>query len=115
MPIPISSCRFIRLRDAPRYLAMGRHTFNQYVRPYVDPVPIGKNGIGFDRLDLDAWADYHKDSSGRPPTGRIPIWDANARQDSTIVEASGTLTKPYSDDAFAKALALSRSKRQKNT
>ena len=50
--------RFIRLRDAPTYLGMDRHSFNLHVRSYLTEIPIGKRGIGFDRLDLDAYADY---------------------------------------------------------
>jgi hypothetical protein len=36
---------------------MDRNRFNAEVRPYLTEVPIGKQGIGFDRLELDAWLD----------------------------------------------------------
>ena len=49
--------RFIRLRDAPLYLGMDRNRFNDEVRPFLTVIPIGKQGIAFDRLDLDAWAE----------------------------------------------------------
>ncbi len=56
--------RFIRLRDAPFYLGMDRNRFNVEVRPYVTEIPIGEQGVTFDRLDLDAWADDYKSRNG---------------------------------------------------
>ena len=46
--------RLIRLRDAPSYLGMDRHRFNEEVRAHLTVVPIGEIEIAFDRLDLDA-------------------------------------------------------------
>jgi predicted DNA-binding transcriptional regulator AlpA len=67
--------RFIRLRDAPDYLGMDRNRFNRLVRPKVVVVPIGKQGIAFDRLDLDDWADQYKSRNGRPAAERRKPWD----------------------------------------
>ncbi len=58
--------RLIRLRDAPYYLGMDRNRFNAEVRRSVTQIPIGKQGVAFDRLDLDAWADEYKRRNGRP-------------------------------------------------
>ena len=58
--------RFIRFRDAPNYLGMDKDRFNAEVRPYLIEIPIGTQGIAFDRLDLDAWADQYRDREGRP-------------------------------------------------
>lgn len=46
--------RLIRFRDAPTYLGMDRNRFNSEVRPDLTEVPIGSQGIAFDRLELDA-------------------------------------------------------------
>ena len=46
--------RLIRLRDAAFYLGMDRNRFNREVRPHIPALPIGAQGIAFDRLDLDA-------------------------------------------------------------
>ena len=45
VPLP----RIIRFRDAPAYLGMDRNRFNAEVRPHVTEIPIGKQGVGFDR------------------------------------------------------------------
>ncbi len=58
--------RLIRLRDAPYYLGMDRNRFNAEVRRSLIQIPIGKQGVAFDRLDLDAWADDYKRRNGRP-------------------------------------------------
>ena len=49
--------RIVRFRDAPRYLGMDRNRFNAEVRPHLTEIPIGIQGIGFDRLELDAWVE----------------------------------------------------------
>ena len=66
--------RLIRLRDAPPYLGMDRNRFNGVVRPHLTEIPIGRQGIAFDRLELDAWVDQYKSRNGRPgqPKGAKP-------------------------------------------
>jgi hypothetical protein len=59
--------RFYRLRDAPSYLGMDPNRFNSEVRPYLVQIPIGIQGIAFDRLELDAWANHYRSRNGRPP------------------------------------------------
>jgi hypothetical protein len=58
------SPRFIRLRDAPRYLGMDKNRFNREVRPALTNLPMGVQGVAFDRLDLDRWADDYKSRNG---------------------------------------------------
>ena len=58
--------RLLRFRDAPRYLGMDRNRFNAEVRPSLTEIPIGRQGITFDRLELDAWVDQYKSRNGRP-------------------------------------------------
>jgi predicted DNA-binding transcriptional regulator AlpA len=57
--------RLIRLRDAPKYLGMDRNRFNNEVRPFLITLKIGQQGIAFDRLDLDQWADEFKKHKGQ--------------------------------------------------
>lgn len=51
--------RILRFYQAPGYLGMCRDVFNKTVRPYVREFPIGQQGVGFDRLELDKWADTY--------------------------------------------------------
>lgn len=44
--------RLIRFRDAPFYLGVNRKLFNTEIRPTLTEIPIGKQGVAFDRLDL---------------------------------------------------------------
>ena len=62
--------RIIRLRDAPYYLGMDIHRFNNDVRPTLPEVRIGIQGVGFDRLDLDRWFEQYKLRSVRSITSR---------------------------------------------
>lgn len=105
--------RLIRLRDAPIYLGMDRNRFNHEVRPQLTEIPIGEQGIAFDRLDLDAWVEHYKECNGRPAQRR-QLWDAKNYQGSTYVEATGTLIKQLTDSAFAKALAQAASRKRKD-
>ena len=89
--------RFIRLRDAPAYLGMNINRFNKEVKPHLIKIPIGKRGIAFDRVELDAWADEYKRCNGRPKRGDEEICNENeSTQDYTKgrrkTEASGGST-----------------------
>ena len=107
--------RYIRLRDAPFYLGMDRHCFNTVVRPHLTEIIISKQAIAFDRLEIEAWADYHKSRSGRPAKlKKYKLWDENERPVSTNVGTVGTLIKKSSESAFAKAVAQVNLKKQKS-
>jgi len=108
--------RLIRFRDAPAYLGMDRNRFNAEVRPHVTEIRIGTQGVAFDRLELDAWADEYIASNGRPGRSKgDTTWDVNAAPDSTFVEGSGTSTNSFEVAEFAKALEKANSRKRKNT
>ena len=58
--------RFVRFKHAANYVGMDRNRFNLEVRPQLTEIPIGVQGIAFDRLELDAWADAYVQRNGRP-------------------------------------------------
>lgn len=105
--------RLIRHRDAPHYLGMDKNRFNQEVRPYVSEIPLGKQGIAFDRLDLDAWVDHYKACNERPTSKirGVEIWDAKQSQGLGIEAGSGISKSRSSVKKFAKALEQAISKR----
>lgn len=106
--------RVIRAKDAPAYLGMSRDVFNQTVRPYLIETPIGQQGIGFDRLDLDDWWVHYKRGNGRSAKSHLgeTLWvNDNPCQDSDFDTESGTLinaTSTSQEAAFNKALALAK-------
>lgn len=51
--------RILRANAAPAYLGMCKDEFNKTVRPHVHEFPIGVQGVGFDRYELDDWADAY--------------------------------------------------------
>ena len=106
--------RVIRLRDAPGYLGMDKNRFNAEVRPVVNEFRIGRQGIGFDRLELDSWVEQYKRRNGRPatqPRGEL-AWGENVHQGYEIAAGSGTSKNRFSDARFAKALEQATSKRR---
>jgi hypothetical protein len=106
--------RLFRLRDAPRYLGMDRNRFNAEVRPYLTEIPIGEQGIAFDRLDLDAWVDHYKTRNGRPASklrGNT-LWDANEARGFGIAAESGISKNRSSAKRFTKALEQATSKKR---
>ncbi len=108
--------RLIRLRDAHTYLGMDRNRFNAEVRPYLNEIPIGKQGIAFDRLDLDAWVDDYKVRNGRPgKKGEQKKWDVKKRR-GFLSEANSTMSiSNYSEEEFANQLEKEILKRRNNT
>ena len=110
--------RLIRLRDAPNYLGMDRHRFNDEVRPNLIEIPIGNQGVAFDRLDLDAWVDDYIQCSGRPAVTKqrnLEQWDEKNRQVSLKEGIIGTSIKRSLDAEFEKALVRATSKKLNNT
>jgi hypothetical protein len=99
--------RFIRLRDAPLYLGMDKNRFNREVRPELTNIPIGTQGVAFERLELDAWAEDYVRRTGRPAAlpERRKSWDNVNRPASPCGVRSGTSTKTSTERAFARALA----------
>ncbi|WP_230685703.1 MULTISPECIES: hypothetical protein [Pseudomonas] len=124
--------RIIRAGDAPGYLGMCRDEFKNTVRPFVREFPIGKQGIGFDRLELDAWVDAYIEAmavekaadqdNNRPRSERLAVtskenpWPKRQSQASRKCRAaSGKSTKSTGESEFKKALALVTGKKQSNT
>ncbi len=107
--------RLIRFRDVPRYLGMDRNRFNAEVRPHVTAVPIGRQGVAFDRLELDAWVDDYVARNGRPGPKGVQPWDANNYPASNNGLASGTSTSTSPDGAYARALAQVTSRKRNGT
>ena len=112
-PVGSIQPRIIRLKDAPRYLGMNRNLFNKEVRPGLVTVPIGQQGIGFDRLDLDAWVDAYKQRNGAPGSMR-GISKCEIPPDSNLMGSNGLSTSASRTlDAFSKELALAKKRVKK--
>ncbi|WP_342615904.1 hypothetical protein Q7W52_16995 [Pseudomonas kurunegalensis] len=124
--------RIIRAGDAPGYFGMCRDEFKNTVRPFVREFPIGKQGIGFDRLELDAWVDAYIEAmavekaadqdNNRPRSERLAVtskenpWPKRQSQASRKCRAaSGKSTKSTGESEFKRALALVTGKKQSNT
>ena len=104
--------RLVRFRDAPRYLGMDRNRFNGEVRPLLTRIPIGQQGIAFDRLELDAWVEDYISRNGRPAK-RSELWDATNHRASRKEAASGGSTRKSKDtEDWRKAAARIISKRR---
>jgi hypothetical protein len=105
--------RVIRCRDACGYLGMDRNRFNSEVRQHLTEIPIGIQGIGFDRLELDAWLEDYKSRNGRPGRSKgVKSWDARKYPASSCEAELGTSTSASSGGEFARALARLGSRKQ---
>src|SRR5690606_30935828 len=100
MKAPPFPPKIVRLAWAPGYLGMDRNRFNREVRPYLTEIPLGKRAVGFDRVELDRWAEDYAARNGRP-AGEKPeggTWQsrsarpASSRSGRAMVGTSGTLT-----------------------
>ncbi len=106
--------RLIRLRDAPQFLGMDKNRFKTEVRPYLTEIPIGSQGIAFDRLELEAYADYHKAVHGRSPARRAPWEEVSVGQGFENAELTGTLRKPSTEKGSTSRLARQIIEERKN-
>ncbi|MGS0941089.1 hypothetical protein ACVA51_11015 [Pseudomonas luteola] len=110
--------RFLRAtHEAPAYLSMSRDEFNKTVRPFVREFPIGDRGVGFDREELDAWADAYVEQAAiekKGVTGQqsarserrtgVKPWREKRSQVSRKETGSGTSIKRSTEYDFMKAL-----------
>jgi hypothetical protein len=95
---------------------MDKNRFNRDVRPGLPAIPIGTQGIAFDRLDLDAWADDYKSRNGHPaaqPKRKKP-WETKERRGSPSVVGSGISISSSEEHAFARALEQATLRRPKS-
>src|SRR6187549_1393212 len=108
--------RLTRMRDAPAYLGMDKNRFNREVRPRVLTLRIGVQGIAFDRVDLDAWADDYKSRNGchAARSHRSKLWEPRKCQVSPSAVEPGTSTRCSEERAFAKAAAQARSSKPRS-
>src|SRR5712664_1846206 len=108
------SPRFIRLRDAPRYLGMDKNRFNREVRPALTHLRIGVQGVAFDRLDLDRWADDYKSRNGHlaAQSERKKPWETKRRQVSRNAVGFGISTSNSEASAFGRALQQATSRKR---
>lgn len=97
--------RILRYRSAPGYLGMCRSEFNKSVRPFVREFPIGVRGVGFDRYELDEWADNYiaENAIDQRASGAGLSVSARKRAEAKRAEQSKT--------EFQQALELIRRKR----
>jgi hypothetical protein len=95
---------------------MDKNRFNREVRPLLAVIPIGTQGIAFDRLDLDSWADDYKSRNGHPAAQpeREKLWETKERRVSPNAEGSGTSISSSEERAFARALEQATSSKPKS-
>jgi hypothetical protein len=105
MPVKdVAAPKLIRLRHAPRYLGVDKNVFNREIRPEISEIRIGR-AVLFDRLELDAWADYTKSRCGRPPERRTK-WQEEGSQDFVEETESGiSRSRSKGTDCSMRALA----------
>jgi len=70
MPDGTIQPRILRLRDAPRYCGVDKNRFNAEFRPFLTEIPIGTQGVGFDRVEIDMLLDDYIASRGKRPAGK---------------------------------------------
>ena len=91
---------WLTLKDAQRYLSMGKNSFSKYIRPHAKEFRIGR-AIFFERLDLDVVARETAQRYRCPnqSEGEL-IWDKRKCQASLSEAKFGTLTSASAVDAF---------------
>nr|WP_139239962.1 AlpA family phage regulatory protein [Azotobacter vinelandii] len=121
--------RFLIARDAPAYLGMSRAEFDRTVRPHVREFRIGERGVGFDREELDAWADDYVERAAIDKAGATGQQSARSERQSNGESqwrekrspasrkgtGSGTSTKRSTENEFTRALALVTGRKRKRT
>ena len=102
----------IRIRDAPFYLGMNKNIFRKEVSPFLTKFPIGANGKGIARAELDLWITYMKAKKGE--RREAPPWEIE--ENSPANTNNKKLSSPYSREqsitAFNKLVKKITTKKQ---
>ncbi|WP_244657228.1 helix-turn-helix transcriptional regulator [Pseudomonas sp. CFBP 13719] len=106
------SPRFIRARDAAGYLGMCRAEFDKTVRPHVREFPIGKQGIAFDRHELDEWADAYIQAKAIDKT---PVQDNNQPRSERHGRGKGATAWPKKQSLASSKCRAASGKSTRNT
>jgi hypothetical protein len=114
--------RLVRLKDAPKYLSIGKNLFNEKVRPLLTEIRITDRIVSFDIQELDLWAESQLHSASRlgskqsceeleiwkkEKKGTVPGWKKET--------ASGGSTKVFKANAFESAVGRLTKKRRKKS
>lgn len=97
--------RILRMNAAPGYLGMCKEEFNKTVRPFVREFPIGIQGVGFDRYELDEWADRYIATHAVEKTSDRSHFTGGALRHAEVQEAETSKLE------FQQALENARRKR----
>lgn len=89
--------RVLRQKDAPAYLGMSERIFNKDIRPHLTEIPIGKRGVGFDRVEIDEFFDIYKEQNGHPGKKGGSLWLEKERRDFSSEENIGGSSKPFAE------------------
>jgi hypothetical protein len=84
---------------------MDRNRFQKEVKPYVTTVPIGTQGIGYDRFDLDAWWDEYKRRNGRLGA---QIVEGDEQWEEAQLGCAGGLTSQVASGTSKKSSTVAR-------
>ncbi|WP_020483067.1 hypothetical protein [Methylomonas sp. MK1] len=112
--------RFIRIRDAPFYLGMDKNRFNTEVRPSLTEIKIGQQGIAFDRIELDAWADeyvrrFGKSSMKKQDKQEKSSWQRKSQVSSKEANFGTLIKSSKAKDVFASVLEQTISRKPKTS
>ena len=106
--------RLYRLKDAPKYLGIDKNVFNRDGRPQLTEIRHGR-AVLFDRLELDAWADYKKSHAGRPPQ-RKALWHEEGHPGSANADEFGiSINKSEGMERYMRAREQVISRKQNAT
>lgn len=119
--------RVIRMKDAPAYLGMSRAVFRRSVLPFVPSFPVGDQGVGFDRRDLDDWLDRYKAAHAIDKTlihaksvncsersiSEDSLWGEKICPASPREASCGTSTRLSAASDFTRALVAVRERKPK--
>lgn len=117
----MSERRFIRIGQAPAYLAMDGRTFRRLVRPYVTVINHMALGKCVDRVDLDAVADVIKQMRGVAPEHPIEhlVDELCLDRESSPVSSDGKtaagISTSESEESAAFSAAVQRATSKKQT
>ena len=109
--------RILRVGQAIKYSGLSRPLFKEHIRPKCGEITIGKQGIGFEKVEIDKALDDYIARYGCAPKEEQETSECKKekQQDSSSTGTSGISTNGLAESAFARAAKRATNKKHKKS
>lgn len=108
--------RVIRMAEAPKYCGVSVRVFDSDFRPHLNEAVFGKQGVGFDRIEVDSFITWYFKRHGKRKAQGSKSWQKEEQPKSKVSTSKTvnlSLIKSTKKSGFLNDLANAANKKRK--